>query len=98
MIIYTDQTKSIHTLITASSGKLDAIYPALLAIINNLAPHAEDLNATASLKLMQLFAIMSSPDFLFANDTNHELFKALLEAFNAIIEYQYESKCLQHPL
>ena len=77
---------------TASSGRLDAVYPALLAIINNIAPHVADLNPTASLKLMQLFAIMSSPDFLFANETNHELFKSLLEAFNAIIEYEYESK------
>lgn len=82
---------------TASSGKLDAIYPALLAIINNIAPHVEDLNPTASLKLMQLFAIMSSPDFLFANETNHELFKSLLEAFNAIVEYQYESTYQSFP-
>ncbi|KAL9089172.1 MAG: hypothetical protein Q9159_002643 [Coniocarpon cinnabarinum] len=81
---------SIHVLITGSAGKLDAIYPALLAVINNIAPHAEDLSPTASLKLMQLFAIMSSPDFLFANETNHELLKSLLEALNAVIEYQYE--------
>ena len=40
---------------------------------------------------MQLFALMSSPEFLFASEANHELFKSLLEAFNAIVEYQYES-------
>ena len=77
---------------TASSGKLDTVYPALLAIINNIAPHIEDLSPIASLKLMQLFAVMSSPEFLFNNETNHELFRSLLEAFNAIVEYQYESK------
>lgn len=76
-----------------SKGRLDAIYPAMLAILNNVVPHAIDMNTTASSKLMQLFSVMSSPDFLFANESNHELLQSLLEAFNAIIENQYQSMC-----
>ncbi len=77
---------------TASKGRLDAIYPALLAIINNIAGYVEHLGAPASSKLLQLFASMSSPAFLFANETNHLLLHALLESMNAIIEHQYSSK------
>ncbi|KAF1954073.1 hypothetical protein CC80DRAFT_567847 [Byssothecium circinans] len=80
---------SIYTLLTSSKGKLDAIYPALLAIINNIAAHVQNLGRAPSSKLLQLFASMSSPSFLFANDNNHTLLQSLLEALNAIIEHQY---------
>ncbi|KAH7135059.1 high-temperature-induced dauer-formation protein-domain-containing protein [Dendryphion nanum] len=81
---------SIYTLLTTSKGKLDAIYPALLAIINNIAAHVQNLGRAPSSKLMQLFASMSSPSFLFANENNHTLLQSLLEALNAIIEHQYQ--------
>ncbi|KAF2786219.1 hypothetical protein K505DRAFT_290086 [Melanomma pulvis-pyrius CBS 109.77] len=81
---------SIYTLLTTSKGKLDAIYPALLAIINNVAAYVLDLGRAPSSKLLQLFASMSSPSFLLANETNHTLLQSLLEALNAIIEHQYQ--------
>jgi hypothetical protein len=77
-------------------GRLEAIYPALLAIINNIAPHLENIARATSSKIMQLFANMSSPAFLLANETNHDLLCALLEAVNAIIEHQYSSKFPSH--
>ncbi|KAI9828390.1 MAG: hypothetical protein M1832_002818 [Thelocarpon impressellum] len=80
---------SIYTLITASNGKLKAIYPALLAIINNIAAYVENLSASASSKLLQLFTSMSSPSFLLANDSNHALLASLLESLNAVVEHQY---------
>ena len=83
---------SIHTLITGSKGKLDAIYPALLAIINNVAPYMENLNSVACVKLMQLFASMSSPSFLMANETNHTLLTSLLESINSIVEHKYSGE------
>ncbi|KAF1991124.1 hypothetical protein K402DRAFT_347080 [Aulographum hederae CBS 113979] len=82
---------SIYTLLTTSKGKLDAVYPALLAIINNIAPYVENLGRATSSKLLQLFASMSSPSFLFANETNNALLRSLLEALNAIIEHKFES-------
>ena len=81
--------QSIHTLITASKGKLDAIYPALLAIINNLSAYIEHLSPLASMKLVQLFASMSTPSFLLANETNYTLLISVLESINAIIEHKY---------
>ncbi|KAK5071938.1 hypothetical protein LTR64_004284 [Lithohypha guttulata] len=82
---------SIHTLITTSKGRLDAVYPALLAIIGNIAAYVRNLSLTTSTKLLQLFAAMSSPSFLLANETNHTLLQSLLEAINSIIEHQYRS-------
>ena len=80
---------TIHTLITGSKGKLDAIYPALLAVINNVAPSLENINALSALKILQLYARMSSPSFLLANETNHDLLSSLLEAINSIVEHKY---------
>ena len=84
--------QSIHSLITTSKGKLDAIYPALLATINNIAPYVEQLSHRASSRLLQLFASMSAPSFLLANETNYALLQSLLESINAMIENQYTSK------
>ncbi len=80
---------SIHTLITGSKGKLEAIYPALLAIISNIAAHVQNISMPTCSKLMQLFGSMSTPSFLLANDTNYTLLQALLESINTIIEHQY---------
>ena len=77
---------------TASKGKLDAVYPALLAILNNIAAYAENLSPATSVKILQLFASMSSPSFLLANETNHALLCSLLESINAIVEHKFSSK------
>ncbi|KAF3280859.1 hypothetical protein TWF970_002539 [Orbilia oligospora] len=82
---------SIYNLITSSKGKFGAIYPALLAIISNVAPYVQNLSSAASGKLVQLFTSMSSPSFLLANESNHTLLHSLLEAMNSIIEHQYSS-------
>lgn len=82
---------SIHTLMTTSKGKVDAIYPALLATINNIAPYLQRLNEQSSHKLIQLFVSMAAPSFLLANETNYTLLQSLLEAINAVIEHQYSN-------
>lgn len=81
--------QSIYSLITTSQGKLSAIYPALLAIISNVAPYVEGLSAVSSYTLMQLLSSMASPSFLLANETNHTLLHSLLEAINSIVENKY---------
>ena len=83
--------QSIYTLITTSQSRLTAIYPALLAVINNIAAYVEGLSARTCSRLIQLFSSMSSPSFLLANDTNHDLLRSLLEAVNAVVEHQYQT-------
>ena len=87
---YTDfLIHSIYNLITNSQGNFTAIYPALLAIISNIAPHIENLGSTGSSQLLNLFTSMSSPSFLLANETNHQLLHSLMEAISSIIDNKY---------
>ncbi|KFY51230.1 hypothetical protein V496_08889 [Pseudogymnoascus sp. VKM F-4515 (FW-2607)] len=81
--------QSIYSIITTSQGKLSAVYPALLAVIANISGYLVNVNAITSSKLQHLFASMSAPSFLLANESNHELLQSLLESMNAIIEHQY---------
>ncbi|KAL3458554.1 high-temperature-induced dauer-formation protein-domain-containing protein [Aspergillus heterothallicus] len=80
---------SIHTLITTSKGKLNAVYPALLAVINNLAPYVEKLSPETCSKILQLFSSMAAPSFLLANETNHALLASILESINSILEHKF---------
>jgi hypothetical protein len=68
------------------------VYPALLAVLNNIAAHVQNIGRATSSKLLQLFASMSSPSFLFANENNHTLLQSLLEVLNAMVEHQYQRK------
>jgi hypothetical protein len=76
-------------LITTSKGKLNAVYPALLAVINNLAPYVENLSPETCSKILQLFSSMAAPSFLLANETNHALLASILESINAILEHKF---------
>ncbi|KAL4805958.1 high-temperature-induced dauer-formation protein-domain-containing protein [Aspergillus unguis] len=80
---------SIHALITTSKGNLTAVYPALLAVINNIAPYVENLVPETCSKILQLFTSMSSPSFLLANESNHALLSSVLESINAILEHNF---------
>ncbi|KAJ4399734.1 hypothetical protein N0V85_005936 [Neurospora sp. IMI 360204] len=82
--------QSIYNLITKSQGKLTVIYPALLAVINNISAYLEGLSGSTCTRLIQLYNSMSSPSFLMANETNHNLLRSLLESINAIVEHQYK--------
>lgn len=84
--------QSIYSIITTSQGKFTTVYPALLAVIANISGHVIDISAITSAKLLQLFASMSAPSFLLANESNHELLQSILESMNEIIEHQYSSK------
>ncbi|RKF75558.1 Ubp5-interacting protein ftp105 [Golovinomyces cichoracearum] len=81
--------QSIYNIITTSQGKLTAVYPALFAVINNVAASLEDLSAATSSKLLQLFISMSRPTFLLANESNHFLLQSLLESINIILEHKF---------
>ncbi|KAJ9151582.1 High-temperature-induced dauer-formation protein [Coniochaeta hoffmannii] len=82
--------QSIYNLITTSHGKLSAIYPALLAVINNIAAYLQRLSGPTCSKILQLFNSMSSPSFLLASETNHELLRSLMESINSVVEHQYK--------
>ncbi|KAJ6186038.1 Nuclear pore complex component [Penicillium mononematosum] len=80
---------SIHTLMTTSKGNLDTVYPALLIILNNIAPYIERISPCACSKVIQLFTSMSSPSFLLANESNHTLLASLLDFINIMLEHKF---------
>lgn len=80
---------SIHSLMTTSKGKLDAVYPALLAVLNNVAAYTQHLSPSTCSKIIQLFESMSSPSFLLAKENNHCLLASLLKFINTVIEHNY---------
>jgi hypothetical protein len=82
---------SIHTILTTTKGRLESIYPALLALVNNIAPYVQELQRATCTKLLDLFISFSSPVFLLANDSNHTLLLSLLEAMCAILDHQYDA-------
>ncbi|RMZ21682.1 hypothetical protein D0859_14305 [Hortaea werneckii] len=87
---------SVHSLMTTTGGRLESIYPALLAIIGNVAPYCKNLQRATSSKLLDLFVQMSSPKFLLEKETNHTMLQLLLQAMNAILEHQFEGMS-HHP-
>ncbi|KAK7749419.1 hypothetical protein SLS62_008163 [Diatrype stigma] len=66
--------QSIYNLISTSQGKLSAIYPALLAVINNIAAYLEGISGTSSAKLIQLF---KNTNFIYLILKNKKRFEAL---------------------
>ncbi|KAK5116136.1 hypothetical protein LTR62_008462 [Meristemomyces frigidus] len=76
---------------TTTQGRLESIYPALLAIVNNIAPYVKDLQRATSSKLLELFGSLSAPTFLLEKESNHLLLEQLLQALNAILEHQVEA-------
>ncbi|KAF2717509.1 hypothetical protein K431DRAFT_288479 [Polychaeton citri CBS 116435] len=89
---YTDYLiTTIHTLITSTKGRLEPLYPALFAVMSNVAPHTQDLQRATSSKLMEMFALFSAPKFLLASEANHNLLTSILETMSALLEHQYQA-------
>lgn len=81
----------LHRLTIDGSPKLSTLYSCFLTIICNVSPYAKGFSLVASIKLVNLFELFSSPRFLFARSSNYTFAQQLLETFNNLVQYQYES-------
>jgi hypothetical protein len=81
----------IHKLMVDGQGKLSTLYSCFLTIIANASPYAKNLSMLASNKLLSILELFSSPRFLFARPNNYTFVVQLIETFNNIVQYQYES-------
>jgi len=81
----------LHKLVVDGVSKLSTLYSCILTIIANVSPYAKNIGLVAAMKLVNLFELFSSPAFLFAKPNNHQFVHQLLETFNNILQYQYES-------
>ncbi|KAJ8611150.1 hypothetical protein CTAYLR_003576 [Chrysophaeum taylorii] len=80
---------TLHKMVVNGGEKLAALYNCFLTIVCNLSPYAKTLSLVASVKLVNLFELFTSPRFLYQAETNHVYVALLLEIFNNIIQYQY---------
>ncbi|CAF0773436.1 unnamed protein product [Adineta steineri] len=79
-----------HKIIVSAHQRLQPLYDCLLTIIVNISPYLKTLSMVSSNKLLHLFEAFSSPWFLLAASDNHHLVFFLLEAFNNLIQYQFD--------
>ena len=70
---------TLHKMVVNGGDKLAALYNCFLTIICNLSPYAKSLSLVASVKLVNLFELFTSPRFLYAAETNHVYVALLLE-------------------
>ncbi|CEG48448.1 protein hid1 isoform x2 [Plasmopara halstedii] len=80
----------LHKIIVTGYEKLNSVYNCFLTIICNISPYCKKLHMVSAVRLLRLFKLFAQPRYLFDNEANHHLVFFLLEAFDNIIQYQYE--------
>eukprot|EP00475_Leptophrys_vorax_P036936 TRINITY_DN63128_c0_g1_i2.p1 TRINITY_DN63128_c0_g1~~TRINITY_DN63128_c0_g1_i2.p1 ORF type:complete len:818 (-),score=216.62 TRINITY_DN63128_c0_g1_i2:1171-3624(-) len=79
----------VHKLIISQLDHLESLFHVLLTILQNISPYMTRLTMYSSVRLMNLFELMSSPSFLTASLSNYSFIIFLLDIFNNLIQYQY---------
>lgn len=82
-----------HKIVTTGHQRLQPLFDCLLTIIVNVSPYLKSLSMVAANKLLHLLEAFSTNWFLFSAAQNHHLVFFLLEAFNNIIQYQFDGNC-----
>ncbi|XP_017316520.1 protein HID1 isoform X1 [Ictalurus punctatus] len=82
-----------HKIITSGHQRLQPLFDCLLTIVVNVSPYLKSLSMVAANKLLHLLEAFSTNWFLFSAAQNHHLVFFLLEAFNNIIQYQFDGNC-----
>ncbi|KAJ8283164.1 hypothetical protein COCON_G00020140 [Conger conger] len=79
-----------HRIITSGHQRLQPLFDCLLTIVVNVSPYLKSLSMVAANKLLHLVEAFSTPWFLVSAPQNHHLIFFLLEAFNNLIQYQFD--------
>jgi hypothetical protein len=79
----------VHKLIIAQLQHLESLFHVLLTILQNTSPYMTRLSMYASVRLMNLFELLSSPAFLTAAPGNFQFVIFILDIINNLIQYQY---------
>ncbi|XP_078736698.1 protein HID1 isoform X2 [Lampetra fluviatilis] len=82
-----------HKIITSGHQRLQPLFDCLLTVIVNVSPYLKSLSMVAANKLLHLLEAFSTTWFLYSAPQNHHLVFFLLEAFNNIIQYQFDGNC-----
>jgi hypothetical protein len=80
---------TLHKIIVNGSYRLVPLYSCFLTIMSNFSPYWRSMSLLASVKLVNLFELFSSPKFLYSSEKAYRHIALLLEIFNNIVQYQY---------
>jgi hypothetical protein len=84
----------MHKLVVDGSAKLSTLYSFFLTIIGNASPYMKNLSLVGTMRLVNLFELFASPRFVFARPNNFSFVHQLLDTFNNLLQYQYESNAV----
>ena len=79
-----------HKIAVDGVKQLEKLYSCAATILCNISPYCKCLSLIASIKLVNLFVLFSKPRYLLAAPENYQNTNFILDAFNNIIQYQYE--------
>ncbi|CAN6603905.1 hypothetical protein TRVA0_002S03356 [Trichomonascus vanleenenianus] len=79
--------KTIHT----SGESLNFMVSTLLEIVYNISPYVKGVSYLAASNLVHLFSTLTSPSFYLANEQNNYLLNLILEIFNSMSRYNFQS-------
>lgn len=79
----------LHKLIVNGAYKLVPLYSCFITIICNISPYWRNISLVASVKMVNLFELFSSPKFLYSSRDAYKHLSLVLEVFNNMIQYQY---------
>lgn len=81
----------LFSVITLPREEINPIIPTLVECVYNLSVQAKHVDYTVSAQLVDIFDVLSSPSFLFANSTNRFLLELTLESITAMLEYNFQA-------
>ncbi|KAK9458114.1 high-temperature-induced dauer-formation protein-domain-containing protein [Dipodascopsis uninucleata] len=76
---------SLYNLMTTGKGEFRGLFPTMLDIQINLAPHISNVGSLTCYRMLNLFSAFSSPTFMFENEANHMLTEKMIQTFNGMI-------------
>ena len=72
-----------------SGDQLESLWHMLFTCITNISPYLTRICLAASVKLVNLFQVLSLPKFLLDSPDNHRYLFYLIEIFNNVVQYQF---------
>ena len=79
----------MHKLVVGGVERGDTLIDTLLTVLCNISPYMGSISMMASMKLLGLFEIFSTPKLLLTRERANHFVYMLIEVFNNIIQYQY---------
>ena len=81
----------LHRCLLHSLDKFGSLYDCIMTILANVSPYVRSISPIASKKLVHLFDMFSSANFLLSGPENKKYLFYTLEIMNNLVQYQFRS-------